>query len=735
MVIVAWAMALSLVYPAPAATGQDVAGEGDCRFPDVPATSPAHADVTYACRQGWFTGYPDGSFRPDRPVPAHQIATVVGRAFPAGATRADMAAFLRGGRPGDPATLAGFPDVPATHPQNEDIAYAVERSWFQGYPDDTFRPDRVITATQITTVLQRAFPTASTRAQLATFMRKGQQALNVPGNDSQPQPLPSKIAYEVPVYDSLGDRVARELWVADTDGSAARRLTDDVSYYYDGDGVWEWSPGGERIAYEVTVRDFRGNETGSSELWVVEADGSNARLLADDVGRWGWSPGGERIAYSVEIERDSWGIIIGGELWVAGVDGSGTRRLTYEVSIRGWWWSPDGERIAFTVSGHAISGYDSLGYRVDRELWVAGVDGSGARRLTDDIDVQYFINGIWWSPDGEHIVYEIKENSRDEGAASELWVAGVDGSGARRLTDDFAINWKFSPSGESIAYQSRIWEFGSWLGDRLWMADADGLNQRQIDEDIAYRWEWSPGKEMIVYGVKKRDSRRTVVNTELWIASTVGSSPRKLTDYISEEGWGAWTWSPDGESIAYEVRVGDPSDGDRQLWVASADGSGARQLADDAGYGWWWSPGGERIAYAVEQVSNGEGGELWVAIVDGSDTRRLADNVGYRWEWSPDGESIFYDVGNSSGGKRELWVVDVDGSGARRLTDDVALIEWGGRRWGWSPDEEKFAYGVTVRDSRGNETARELWVAKEDGSDARRLADDVRYWRWQPKGS
>ncbi len=785
-------MALSLAYPAPTATGQDATGEGDCRFPDVPATNPAHADVTHACQKGWFTGYPDGSFHPDRPVPAHQIATVVGRAFPSGATRSDMAVFLRGGNPGDPATPARFPDVPATHPRNEDIAYAVEQSWFQGYPDGAFRPDQIITATQITTVLQRAFPTASTRAQLATFMRHGQQALNAQ-NEPQPQPSPSKIAYEVPVYDSLGEKVARELWVASSDGSGTRRLTDDVRYYHYEDyedqfGDWEWSPGGERIAYEVTVRDFRGNETGSElwvadadgsgarqitdevgggwewspgeeriaynivtewnsyggivskELWVAEVDGSDTRQLVDDVWHWGWSPSGEQIVFGVVTERSSWGSILEYDLWVVGADGSGRQRLTHGVSVRGGWeWSPDGDRISFTVSGLTVPGYDSFGYEVPRELWVASLDDSAIRRLTGDIDIKYFINGEWWSPDGERIVYEVKENSRDEGATSELWVVGIDGSAPRRLTNDFAYNWMLSPSGELIAYQSRIWEFGRWLGYGLWVADTDGSNQRQIDKDIAYSWEWSPSKETIAYGVKKRDPRRTVVNTELWVASADGSSTRKLTDDISEEGWG-WRWSPDGESIAYEVNVGGSSDSDRELWVASADGSRARRLAEDVDHGWWWSPDGKRIAYVVERDSNGEGRELWVVGVDGSDAHLLVNDVaisegGWLWCTWMDEESIFYDVGDSPGSKRELWVVRVDGSGVRRLTSDVALTGWIWRVWGRSPSGEEFAYGVTVRDSGGNETSTELWVAVADGSRARKIADDVHDLRWQPVNS
>ena len=37
-----------------------------------------------------------------------------------------------------------FSDVPDDHPQADDIAYAVEQGWFQGYPDGTFKPDRAL---------------------------------------------------------------------------------------------------------------------------------------------------------------------------------------------------------------------------------------------------------------------------------------------------------------------------------------------------------------------------------------------------------------------------------------------------------------------------------------------------------------------------------------------------------------------------------------------------------------
>lgn len=54
----------------------------------------ADASVGYAAARGWFRGYPDGTFRPRRTVTSRQVAAVIGRAFPQGISRAELAAFL-----------------------------------------------------------------------------------------------------------------------------------------------------------------------------------------------------------------------------------------------------------------------------------------------------------------------------------------------------------------------------------------------------------------------------------------------------------------------------------------------------------------------------------------------------------------------------------------------------------------------------------------------------------------
>lgn len=70
----------------------ETAGDGRV-FPDVPDRTAA-AFVAYATAEGWFTGYPDGTFRPDQRITPGQLAKVVERAYPDGLTRAEAAKFM-----------------------------------------------------------------------------------------------------------------------------------------------------------------------------------------------------------------------------------------------------------------------------------------------------------------------------------------------------------------------------------------------------------------------------------------------------------------------------------------------------------------------------------------------------------------------------------------------------------------------------------------------------------------
>jgi TolB protein len=89
-----------------------------------------------------------------------------------------------------------------------------------------------------------------------------------------------------PDYSPDGRRIAyvgftagnADIWIADADGSHARRLTDDRKFQY----TPRWSPDGEWIAFENYLRSF-------PDLFLMRPDGSNRRQLTD-VGNYAGAP-------------------------------------------------------------------------------------------------------------------------------------------------------------------------------------------------------------------------------------------------------------------------------------------------------------------------------------------------------------------------------------------------------------------------------------------------------------
>ncbi|HSK24986.1 MAG TPA: S-layer homology domain-containing protein [Egicoccus sp.] len=86
-----------------------------------------------------------------------------------------------------------------------------------------------------------------------------------------------------------------------------------------------WSPDGRSIAF--THADEDESSTGLA-LWVMDADGENAREVLPATGDWiyglAWSPDGTQLAMS----RDPSGLQDATSIWRVGVDGSGLVRVT-----------------------------------------------------------------------------------------------------------------------------------------------------------------------------------------------------------------------------------------------------------------------------------------------------------------------------------------------------------------------------------------------------------------------
>jgi Tol biopolymer transport system component len=222
------------------------------------------------------------------------------------------------------------------------------------------------------------------------------------------------------------------LFGMNADGSDQGRLTDEhgdtstpagTTFQIDPD----YSRDGSRIA-------FASARTGSLDVYVMKADGSDTRRLTTTRGNQSqpsWSPDGSRIAFQSDQHGD--------HIYVMGSDGKGARRLTNdpapEIEPA---WSPDGSWIAYSrrLPGSEI-----------RELWLVRPDGSGRRRLTARAQAAY---APAWSPDGKTIAFA----SKQETGRFEIYAIGSDGRGLRRVTfsneDAFEPAW--SPNGETLAF-------------------------------------------------------------------------------------------------------------------------------------------------------------------------------------------------------------------------------------------------------------------------------------------
>ncbi|MEZ5102401.1 MAG: hypothetical protein R3C15_21885 [Thermoleophilia bacterium] len=269
--------------------------------------------------------------------------------------------------------------------------------------------------------------------------------------------------------------------------------------------------------------------------------------------------------------------------------------------------APAGQALAAPEPADAILVNRNL------SLWLVDPADGAATRLTRG--TQESLSD--WSPDRTLIAY-----GTDRVATQEVWLAGADGGGARRLTFSSpgqAHDPSFAPAGDRLVYVRS--PKGVFAGQRAPRNPVTGLFVARLDGARPTRLTAGATDQLPDWGANGLVAfvRFTARGAELF-AVREGGRPRRLLPTPTDRRWGGDSepsWSPDGTRIAFaRARVGR-GEGEvvSSIYVARADGTGLRRLtrSGDATSP-TWSPDGTRIAF----VRNGR---LSVMDADGSGVR------------------------------------------------------------------------------------------------------------------
>ncbi len=288
----------------------------------------------------------------------------------------------------------------------------------------------------------------------------------------------------------------------------------------------------------------------------------------------------------------------------------------------------------------------------------------------------------------------------------------------------------WSPSGNKIVIDVSVPRTGVFYllaspnGDRL---NALGTNFSDIISIITNlsrfsfqkNFAWSPDGTKAVFVVTD------IVNKseKLFIADADGSNIKQLANDANESFLGALAWSHDGKQIAFSGR---------NLWIISSNGTSLKQLG--ACWGSTWSPDDLKLlCMSSEEVDDQYINHLYLINADSGNKTEIIKSIEVgELSWSPDGGSILF-VSIIERHNLGIFVSDSQGRNVKLIYEENNPLEKATlKAVSWSPDGNKIAFTVS-------ESGNELYTINSDGTGKPLLTSNLSWswtnpYAWSPSG-
>jgi Tol biopolymer transport system component len=276
--------------------------------------------------------------------------------------------------------------------------------------------------------------------------------------------------------------------------------------------------------------------TGEEQVYTVDPDGTDRRLIANNAEVGGWSPDGSLIALFGDTGERLYNPDTGASRDLGLPDRHYPGLLLFCAV-----WSPDGARLA-------CEGFGTDDPTLNGVYTVRSSDGGDLQRVTSDPNGDDCPSD--YSPNGKQLVVTVSPPDSPQA----LFAVKANGTRRTQLTPfDLAFNFcngSWSPQGNEILLSAHVPDFG--YHSSIWVVHSDGSGLR-----------------------------------ELPVAGCGGanSDPNAIGCFNP-------SWSPDGAKFAFGRRRGNEQS---DVYTANADGSGLFQVThtpdiDEAGGDWGTHP-------------------------------------------------------------------------------------------------------------------------------------------------